>query len=272
MSKERHTDIGAAAVANLTRRLVPFLFLLYIVAYLDRINVGFAALQMQKQLGFSDAVYGLGAGIFFAGYFFFQIPSNLVLQRVGARRWISVLMIAWGLISSTTAFVSTPKSFYFLRFLLGAAEAGFFPGVILYLKNWFPAAAQARTLAWFMTAGPLSGVLGGPIPPSVLIVAMSLAMVGPSSRGGPFWAMANSLVSGSAAAAGIAFINSIGNLGGFFGPYIIGLARTSTGEFKGGLLVVGVTLGLTGLLALLVRVPTIMQTGPLPVIANTERN
>src|SRR5437764_8051361 len=130
-------DLEAAVIAKLTRRLLPFLFLLYIVAYLDRINVGFAALQMQKQFGFSDAVYGFGAGVFFAGYFFFQVPSNLVLERVGARRWIAVLMVTWGIISAAMSLVGSRQSFYALRFLLGAAEAGFFPGGILSLKNWF---------------------------------------------------------------------------------------------------------------------------------------
>ncbi|PYX28265.1 MAG: MFS transporter [Acidobacteria bacterium] len=393
-------------VRRLTWRLVPFLFLLYIVAYLDRINVGFAALQMQQQFSFTDAVYGLGAGIFFAGYFCFQVPSNLALQRVGARRWIALLMMVWGVISTGMMFVSGPRSFYVLRFLLGAAEAGFFPGVIFYLKSWFPARARARTVARFMTAAPLSGVVGGPISgallglhlsgglagwqwmflmegiPAVLLggvalvylvdrpeeamwlsgderdwllgtlrrereelvvesrtfsalampriwmlalvyfglntvsygvslwlpklikslsgvsnltvgllsaipyVAAALAMVavglhsdrsserrwhtalpafagalalmgaaystsvGPSivlisvavlgvfSMMGPFWAMPTSFLSGAAAAAGIAIINSIGNLGGFFGPLVIGMVRTSTGQFKGGLLLV----------------------------------
>src|SRR5262252_1138225 len=149
--------------SRLTWRLVPFLFLLYIVAYLDRINVGFAALQMQEQLGFNDRVYGLGAGMFFAGYFLLQVPSNLALHRIGARRWIAMLMIVWGVISSSMITVRTPQGFYVLRFLLGAAEAGFFPGMILYLKTWFPEAARARAVALFMTAGPLSGVVGGPI-------------------------------------------------------------------------------------------------------------
>jgi ACS family tartrate transporter-like MFS transporter len=142
---------------------VPFLFLLYIVAYLDRINVGFAALQMQKQLGFSDSVYGRAAGIFFLGYFLFQIPSNLILQRLGARRWVSVLMVSWGIISCCMMLVRTPRDFYTLRFLLGLAEAGFFPGIILYLKNWIPVEARARTMAWFITAGPVAGIIGGPI-------------------------------------------------------------------------------------------------------------
>ena len=144
-------------------RLLPFLFLLYVVAYLDRINVGFAALQMKGQLGFSDAVYGLGAGIFFLGYFLFQVPANLALERVGARRWISALMICWGIISGCMFTVHSVASFYSLRFLLGAAEAGFFPGVIFYLRSWFPASARAGVVALFMTAGPVSGVIGGPI-------------------------------------------------------------------------------------------------------------
>jgi len=414
-------EIEAAVVRRLTWRLVPFLFLLYIVAYLDRINVGFAALQMQRQLGFTDAVYGLGAGMFFAGYFFFQVPSNLALQRVGARRWIALLMMVWGVISASMVLVRGSRSFYLLRFLLGAAEAGFFPGVILYLKNWFPARARARTVARFMTAAPLSGVVGGPLSgallglhltsglagwqwmfllegiPAVLlggaalaylvdrpedarwllhaerdwlvetlrleraeitvgagvfaalrsgriwmlalvyfglntvsygvslwlptlirslsgvsnfgvgilsaipyvaaavamvavglhsdrsgerrwhtampafagalaligaaystsvgpaILAISVAVLGVFSMMGPFWAMPASLLSGTAAAAGIAFINSVGNLGGFVGPYVIGLVRTSTGQFKGGLLLVSVALAASGAIALMVR-------------------
>ncbi len=144
-------------------KLLPFLFLLYVVGYLDRINVGFAALQMKDQLGFSESVYGLGASIFFLGYFLFQVPSNLVLQRVGARRWISTLMIAWGIISSSMLFIDTPKTFYILRFLLGVAEAGFFPGVVFYLRSWFPAYARAGVIATLLTAGPISGLVGGPI-------------------------------------------------------------------------------------------------------------
>lgn len=420
--------LEAAVITRLTWRLVPFLFLLYIVAYLDRINVGFAALQMQQQLHFDDRVYGLGAGMFFAGYFCFQLPSNLILQRVGAQRWISVLMIAWGTISSAMIFVHTSRSFYFVRFLLGLAEAGFFPGVILYLKNWFPESARARTVAWFMTAAPLSGAIGGPVSgallnrhptagfagwqwlflmegiPAVilgvivlffltntpheahwllpeqkawllqmlngeaaglhqasvaassssafaafasakvwilalvycgmntcsygislwlpnlirnlstvspfvigllsaipylaaavamvlvglhsdrsgerrwhaampafvgavalavsshstsvgpLIAAISVAALAEFSMVGPFWALSTSLLAGSAAATGIALINSIGNLGGFLGPYIIGLVRSRTGEFRGGLLAVAGGLALSGVLVLLVRV------------------
>jgi MFS transporter, ACS family, tartrate transporter len=154
--------------AKLKWRLLPFLFLLYVVAYLDRINVGFAALQMKDQLGFSDSVYGFGAGIFFLGYFIFQVPSNMVLERVGARRWISTLMVLWGIISASMLLVHSPATFYSLRFLLGATEAGFFPGVVFYLRGWFPPAVPAGVIALFMTAGPISGVLGGPISGALL--------------------------------------------------------------------------------------------------------
>ncbi len=410
-------EFDAAVIRTLTWRLVPFLFLLYIIAYLDRINLGFAALQMQRQLGFTDSMYGLGAGIFFAGYFLFQVPSNLVLARVGARRWIAVLMVTWGIISASMCTVTGVRSFYALRFLLGAAEAGFFPGVILYLKTWFPARARARTVARFMTAAPLSGVLGGPLSgallglqgksglagwqwmfllegvPAIVLgaiawiylvdrpkdaawltplqkswiervlqnetievaqshgrgaiqvwpilvlslvyfgvntvsygvslwlptlikslsgmsnlaigalsavpyvtaaVAMvfvglhsdqsgerrwhtavpafagaialgvaahtnsvgattaliSVAVLGVFSMMGPFWSMPTALLSGTAAAVGVAVINSIGNLGGFFGPYTIGALRNSTGSFKQGLLVVGAALAVSGCFAL----------------------
>jgi len=412
-----HAELNAAVVRTLTWRLVPFLFLLYIVAYLDRINLGFAALQMQRQLGFTDLMYGLGAGIFFAGYFLFQVPSNLVLMRVGARRWIAVLMVTWGIISASMCMVTGTRSFYALRFLLGAAEAGFFPGVILYLKTWFPAGARARTVARFMTAGPLSGVVGGPLSgallglqgksgmagwqwmfileglPAIVLgaiawtylvdrpadapwltteqkswlqqvlqnetnaiaqshgrgaiqvwpililslvyfglntvsygvslwlptlikslsgmsnfaigvltaipyvtaaVAMvivglhsdrsgerrwhtavpafagamamsiaahtssvgamtaliSVAVLGVFSMMGPFWAMPTSALSGTAAAVGVAVINSVGNLGGFFGPYVIGALRNATGSFRAGLLLVGGALAVSGCLAL----------------------
>jgi MFS transporter, ACS family, tartrate transporter len=164
------SDLETRTVRKLFWRLLPFLFLVYVVNYLDRINVGFAALQMQAQLGLSDRVYGLGAGIFFAGYFIFQLPSNLALTRVGARRWIALIMTLWGVISCCMIFVRTAHGFYELRFLLGAAEAGFFPGIILYLKNWFPANARARAVALFMTAIPLSGVVGSPISGALLEV------------------------------------------------------------------------------------------------------
>ena len=155
-------------LTKLRLRLLPFLFLLYVVAYLDRVNVGFAALQMKAQLNFSDSVYGLGAGIFFLGYFLFQVPSNIILERIGARRWIAALMILWGFISSATLFVHSAHSFYAMRFLLGTAEAGFFPGVIFYLRQWFPPEVRAGVLALFATAGPVSGLIGGPISGALL--------------------------------------------------------------------------------------------------------
>jgi ACS family tartrate transporter-like MFS transporter len=412
-------DLGTKIIAKLTRRLLPFLFVLYIVAYLDRINVGFAALQMKGELGFSDRVYGLGAGIFFAGYFFFQVPSNLALARFGARRWIAVIMVVWGIISASMIFVVSPRDFYLLRFLLGAAEAGFFPGMILYLRQWFPSAARARAIALFMTAAPLAGVIGGPISglllgvrgghlmgwqwlflieglpavllggvalayltdrpeiatwlkpeerawliqqlaqeekprsqassgvfsaltqvrvwmlvvvylgvttaaygiglwlPSLLrnvsgtsnlvvgllsaipylatvvamvlvgissdrtgdrkwhlagsafacaialgcaayststtadVIFLSVTLMGAFSMNGPFWATTTEMLTETSAAAGIAVINSLGNLGGFLGPYTIGLIRTWTGSFRGGLLAVGALLAVSGALALL---------------------
>ena len=128
-------------------RLVPLLVVCYVVAYLDRVNVGFAKLQMLQELQFSETVYGLGAGIFFIGYFLFEIPSNIILHKVGARVWIARIMITWGLISSCMMFVSSVPMFYALRFLLGAAEAGFFPGIILYLTYWYPADRRGRMSA-----------------------------------------------------------------------------------------------------------------------------
>jgi ACS family tartrate transporter-like MFS transporter len=402
-------------------RLMPFLFLLYIVAYLDRINVSFAVLQMRGQLGLSDRVYGRAAGMFFAGYFFFQLPSNLVLEKFGVRRWISGLMITWGVISCLMIFIRGPVSFYAMRFLLGSAEAGFFPGMILYMKRWFPANARARAVAWFMTANPLAGIVGSPISgallglsgkglsgwqwmflmegipaiflgaavfwalsdsprdaswlkgeerawllerlaleqqaesslkkenlwavlvspriwmlsvvyfgvsttmygvtlwlPSVIrslsglsyfltgmvsalpfvVTAVAMVLVGmrsdrtgerrwhtavpafvgaialaaagygsstvvvvtciglglvcAESMVGPFWAMATSRMAGLSAAAGIAVINSLANLGGYFGPDIIGFFRKATGGFRGGLLAIGATLALSGGIALIV--------------------
>src|SRR6266851_1666000 len=146
------TEAPASVLAKARRRLIPFLFLLYIVAYLDRINVGFAALQMNQALGFSATTYGFGAGIFFLSYVLFEIPSNVILARVGARLWIARIMISWGLVSSAMMFVRDAPGFYTLRFLLGLAEAGFFPGIIFYLTRWFPARERARTIAAFMTA------------------------------------------------------------------------------------------------------------------------
>lgn len=416
--------LESAVVSRLMWRLMPFLFLLYIVAYLDRINVSFAVLQMRGQLGLSDRVYGHAAGIFFAGYFFFQLPSSLVLEKVGVRRWISGLMVLWGVISCLMIFIRGPISFYSMRFLLGAAEAGFFPGIILYMKRWFPARARARAVAWFMTANPLAGVVGSPISgallnlhsaglsgwqwmfliegmPAILLgavvfftlennpqdahwlkdedrnwlletlaneraaeahipqssywsvvfngriwllstvyfglsttmygltlwlpsviralsglsyfltglvailpflvtvivmvgvgvssdrsgerrwhtaisafvasAALVLAAYGNSTAvvvcglglgmafaegiAGPFWAMATSSMAGMSAAAGIAMINSLANLGGYFGPDIIGFFRSANGGFRGGLLAIAVTVATSGCVALIVGRP-----------------
>ena len=410
-----------AAAAKVRRRLVPFLFLLYIVAYLDRINIGFASLQMNEALGFSAAVYGFGAGIFFLSYTAFEIPSNIILARVGARRWIARIMITWGLASAAMMFAHDATSFYILRFVLGAAEAGFFPGIIYYLTRWVPARERARTVASFMTAVVTAGIVGGPlsgallsmdgqgglagwqwmfllegIPATVLgfvvlrvldetpadarwltdpeksallsrlqqesapaagradgvsdalrhpwiwvlalvyfvvpvalygfgfflpqilrstfagtpfqigalsaipylagaagmivtsrhsdrtgerrwhvavaatlagvafmatafveglapsLVLLSVAMLGLASMFGPFWTLATSFVQGPGAAAGIALINSVGNVGGFVGPYGIGYLRDTTSGYSAGLMSIGAVVLAGGALVLLV--------------------
>lgn len=402
-------------------RLMPFLFLLYVVAYLDRINVGFAILQMRGQFRISDADYGRAAGMFFAGYFFFQVPSNLILERVGVRRWISLLMAGWGIISCLMILIRGPISFSVMRFLLGAAEAGFFPGMILYMKNWFPAKTRARAVAWFMTANPIAGVIGSPISgallnlrgsglsgwqwmfvieglpaiilalvvfltladtphearwlkghekewllnelaeeksseslvpqhsfwkvllsrklwllslvyfavsttmygvtlwlptvirslsglsyfwtgvvavipfmvttvamvligmhsdrtgerrwhtavpafaaaaglliaayaqaPVIVVAGIGLGLALAESMAGPFWASATSSMAGLSAATGIAVINSLGNLGGYFGPDIIGFFRSANGGFRGGLMAISATLVVSGSVAVFV--------------------
>jgi ACS family tartrate transporter-like MFS transporter len=160
--------LKAAVVSKVTWRLVPLLFFLYVVAYVDRINIGFAALQIRSQLRLSDAGYGFAAGVFFAGYVLFQLPSNIALERIGARRWIAALMVTWGVISSCMIFVRAPWHLYVLRFMLGSAEAGFFPGIVFYLKGWFPATTRARTVALFSAAGPMSAVIAGPLSGTLL--------------------------------------------------------------------------------------------------------
>jgi ACS family tartrate transporter-like MFS transporter len=418
-------------ISRLMWRLMPFLFLLYIVAYLDRINMSFAVLQMRGQLGLSERAIGRAGGIFFIGYFLFQLPSNLVLEKLGVRRWISALMIAWGVISCLMVFIRGPLSFYAMRFLLGAAEAGFFPGMILYMKRWFPARARARAVAWFMTANPLAGVVGSPISgallglhgaglsgwqwmflieglpaiffgtavfwtlsdnpqqaqwlqgderawllqemdaerqseptvdpkdfwkvlmspkiwllsmvyfgvsttmygvtlwlPSVIkafsglsyfwtgviailpflvtvvvmvwvgmssdragerrwhtaipaftaavgiaiagygsstlvvVAGLSLGMAFAEGMVGPFWAMATSRLAGLSAAAGIAVINSLANLGGYFGPDIIGFFRSANGGFRAGLLAIATTVAASGIIALVVgrRTPLLSES------------
>jgi MFS transporter, ACS family, tartrate transporter len=382
------------------------LFILYVVAYLDRVNVGFAALQMNADLKFGASVFGLGGGIFFLGYFLFEIPSNLILDRVGARLWITRIMISWGAAACATAFIQGSRTFYLVRFLLGIFEAGFFPGMILYLTYWLPARYRAKTIALFMTATAVSGVIGGPLSgmlltmhgtaglsgwqwlfiiegapaivlgvivlfymtesperakwlsaeernwllrqlrgesrlreqhgirdlshavrsgkvwllsliyfslvmgmygvglwlpqiikemsdvseigigmvsalpylfaaigmtfvglnsdrtgerrlhtagpallssaglmlaacseaPAMRIAGLSLAAIGIWGSLGPFWSLSTSFLCGSAAAGGIALINSIGNLGGFLGPYLVGVIKDITGVFKYGLI------------------------------------
>lgn len=155
-------------------RLMPLLLACYVIAYLDRVNVGFAKLQMLEDLGFSELVYGLGAGIFFIGYFFFEVPSNIILHKVGARLWIGRIMITWGMISSAMMFVDTPQMFYVMRFLLGVAEAGFFPGIILYLTYWYPSERRGRMTALFMTGIALSGVIGSPLSGAIMKMADGL--------------------------------------------------------------------------------------------------
>ncbi|MDB5330064.1 MAG: major facilitator superfamily 1 [Phycisphaerales bacterium] len=420
--------------AKIAWRLLPFLFLLYVVSYLDRVNVSFAGLQMKHDLagtGFGDAAYGIGGGVFFLGYFLFEIPSNLILERVGARAWICRIMLTWGVISACMMFVEGPKSFYLMRFLLGLAEAGFFPGVILYLTYWFPATRRARAVALFMTATAASGVIGslvsykllglegrgglhgwqwlfllegvpavllgvvvmlvlpnGPkdarwlsdaqrdrlgelmaceqdgaayhratdlaaslshgrvwlltgiyfcialglycvslwvpelirqawpghtnqqvvlmtaIPysaaaigmvlvalhsdrtgerrwhvagslfvgaagaavsaavnyhPAVAVAALSVAALGIWSAFGPFWSMPPAFLAGTAAAAGIALVNSVGNLGGFVGPSLFGLIKEHTGGFAGALWTLAAVLAAGGVLVLQVKLPPVTR-------------
>jgi D-galactonate transporter len=167
-SMGRSSSLERATLRTVSRRLIPFLFVLYVVSFLDRVNIGFAALEMNRDLGLSPAVYGFGAGIFFIGYSLFEIPSNLILARTGARLWIARIMVTWGIIATSMMFVRGPGSFYVLRFLLGIAEAGFFPGIIFYLSEWFPSEARARAVARFITAIPISGIVGGPISGALL--------------------------------------------------------------------------------------------------------
>jgi ACS family tartrate transporter-like MFS transporter len=415
-----------SAVATVRRRLIPFLFLLYIVSYLDRINLGFASLQMNPALGLSDAVYGFGSGLFFPGYVLFEIPSNVILARVGARRWIARIMISWGFVSAAMIFVRSAPGFYALRFALGVAEAGFFPGIIYYLTRWVPARERARTIAAFMTATLVAGIIGGPLSGAILtlhgaglagwqwlflleglpavvlgfvvlfvlvdrpeearwltdaqkaalvsalrsealtarsagattsaalmngriwllavvyftipvalygyafwlpriiqqeaggsisdfqvnllsavpyivgsiamvvagrhsdrtaerrwhtaigaavcgagltatafvhglapaMLTLSIAMLGLASMFGPFWTFATSFVNGVGAAAGIALINSVGNVGGFVGPYLLGYIRQTTQGFGIGLMIIGGIVIVGGSLVLLLSEPS----------------
>ncbi|GJE46143.1 MFS transporter [Methylobacterium soli] len=414
-------SLERATMRRVAWRLIPFICLLYFIAFIDRVNIGFAALTMNKDLGFSSSVFGFGAGIFFFGYFLFEVPSNYILEKVGARLWIARVMITWGMLSGAFAFIKGENSFYILRFLLGAAEAGFFPGIILYLTYWFPARYRAAVVSLFMAAAPISVLLGSPlssallemegilglhgwqwmflveavpavllgimvlfyltdrpekakwladdqrawlvaemneerarkqttakhsllggmtdirvlalaliyfgtsaglytlgiwapqiiksfglstfavgflnsVPPTIAVIgmilwarhsdktgertwhvviaclvaavglllagsaasvvaviaALSIVNVGISAAKPPLWAMPTMFLSGSAAAVGIATINSIGNLGGFVGPWAIGWIKDRTGSFTGGLIFVAALLVLSAILTLVV--------------------
>jgi ACS family tartrate transporter-like MFS transporter len=168
------SELETSTIRAISMRLIPFLVMAYFFAYLDRVNLGFAALTMNAELKFSPTVFGWGAGIFFIGYFIFEVPSNLALEKFGASRWIARIMVTWGIISALMAIVSGEWSFYILRFLLGVAEAGFFPGIILYLTYWFPAEYRARFLGAFAVAVPVSTVIGAPV--SGLLLGLDGAM------------------------------------------------------------------------------------------------
>jgi len=162
-SSSAYAEVGRRARHRIARRLLPFLFVLYVIAFLDRMNIGAAALQMPRDLGFSDRVVGMGAGIFFLGYLLLEIPGALIVERWSARRWIARIMISWGLVTVLMAFIHTAREFYLVRFFLGAAEAGFLPGVIVYLTHWFRYEDRGKAVAFFYAANPLSYVIGSPI-------------------------------------------------------------------------------------------------------------
>jgi len=175
---QQPSALEVRTMRQIAMRIVPFLMVCYFVSFLDRVNVGFAALQMVKDLRLSPTVFGFGSGVFFVSYFLFEVPSNLFLEKIGARRWIARIMITWGVLASGTAFITGPHSFYVMRLLLGAAEAGFFPGVILYLMYWFPSEYRARMIALFTVAIPVSSFLGSPISAALLGIDGWLALRG----------------------------------------------------------------------------------------------
>ena len=163
---------------KITWRIVPFVMFAYFIAFFDRINIGFAALTMNQDLGFSSTVFGVGAGMFFIGYFLTDIPSNIILQKVGPRIWLARIMVSWGAIAACMMFVETATGFYILRFLLGVAEAGFFSGIILYLSTWFPVKRRAQVIAFFMAAAPISAMLGSPLAGTILSLHGALGLKG----------------------------------------------------------------------------------------------
>ena len=171
VSGDPKSEMEVTTIRRVALVLIPFLMVAYLVSFVDRINVGFAAFQMNKDLGFTSSVFGLGGGLFFLTYFIFEVPSNLAMQRFGGRRWLARIMITWGIVAAATAFVTGPWSFYMLRLLLGAAEAGFFPGVLLYLTYWFPSEYRARMVSLFYVAVPISGFVGSPV--SALLLEMN---------------------------------------------------------------------------------------------------
>src|SRR6195256_4746252 len=170
--------LESETILRVSWRLLPFLIAAYLVNYIDRVNVGFASLQMNKAVGIDPKTYGLGAGIFFIGYFIFEVPSNLALRRFGARTWIARIMISWGIVSAAFALIGGPTSFLVLRFLLGVAEAGFFPGVVLYFTYWYPARYRATIVGIFMVAIPVAGLIGSPISGAILYMDGILGLGG----------------------------------------------------------------------------------------------
>ena len=432
-----------AVISRVTRRLIPFAFICYVVAYIDRVNIGFAARQLQQDLGLTATEFGIGAGLFFLGYCLFEIPSNLVLERVGARLWIARIMIVWGLVSMATMFITGVRSFYAARVILGIAEAGFFPGMVLYLTYWIPAAERARTNALFMTAAPVSVIIGAPLSEALLkmdgyfglhgwqwlfvleglpavvlgicalkvftdrpegaswlpaadrewlartmaeeravrgaaghasigrsltsgrvwllcavylmntsvtygiflwlprmlqeaagsggmavsvltaipfvaalvtmvlvgrhsdrtgerkfhvaacaltaaaglllavlfsnslamlVVSLTICQMGQRSVMSVFWAIPPMFLGGTAAAAGIALINAIGNLGGFFGPSIMGWLRDATGGYNGGLLVLSAALVIEAILVATLRLPAVRTASDRRLPPSSSRN
>ena len=171
-------SIETRTMAKVSRRLIPFVIICYFVAYLDRVNLSFAALEMNKDLKFSSTVYGIGAGAFFISYFLLETPSNLILLRMGARRWIARIMFTWGILSGSMAFIWNDTSFYIVRFLFGAAEAGFFPGILYYLTLYFPAVYRARMVSMYMVAIPVSAVIGSPLSSAILYMDGILGLRG----------------------------------------------------------------------------------------------
>ena len=163
ISQNQPTELALRTRRKITRRLIPFLFILYIVSYLDRVNLGYAALNMTKDLGFSNSDFGIGAGIFFIGYFLIEIPATMLVEVWSARKWIARIMLTWGLLASSTGFIQTAHQLYWVRFFLGLAEAGFFPGMIVYLTHWYRREDRARAVALFMTAIPISQLIGAPV-------------------------------------------------------------------------------------------------------------